>query len=170
MFAAQGKAKGFDIQVVVQPAQSPDLNVDHLVFFHSLQTDVSLVAKEARKELLQAVETCWHEYPTAKMRSVKHCLCGSFHGILESGGDNNYQRHRGGRQAHRLSEELGNLHDQIVSRQLVKAAEQKLTALAVKVSERQTRCHQRVSHRQITARHEEVKTSEPFCNSVRLCF
>ena len=58
MFAARGGgggAKGFDVQVVVQPAHSPDLNVDDLTFFHSLKTDVSLVAKETRKELVQAV-------------------------------------------------------------------------------------------------------------------
>ena len=36
VFAAQGKSKAFDIQVVVQSAQNPDLNVDNLVFFHSL--------------------------------------------------------------------------------------------------------------------------------------
>ena len=69
------------------------------------------------------------------MRSTWLCLYGSFHGILESGGDNNYQRHREGRQAHSSSEELGDLHDQIMFRQLVKAAEQNLAALEAKVSE-----------------------------------
>ena len=62
--------KDFNIQVVVQPAQSPDLNVDDLAFFHSLQSDVSLVAKENRRELLEAVEDCWKEYPEEKMSSV----------------------------------------------------------------------------------------------------
>eukprot|EP00117_Sycon_ciliatum_P017497 scpid96504/ scgid5480/ len=84
VFAAQGKSKAFDIQVVVQSAQNPDLNVDDLAFFHSLKTDVSLVEKETRKELLQAVETYWYEYPAAKMRSVWLCPYGFFHGILES--------------------------------------------------------------------------------------
>ena len=37
-------------------------------------------------------------------------LYGSFHGGPESG--HNYQRHRGGRQGHSSSEELGDLHDQ----------------------------------------------------------
>ena len=59
-------------------------NVDDLAFFHSLKTDVSLVEKETRKELLQAVETYWYEYPAAKMRSVCLCPYGFFHGILES--------------------------------------------------------------------------------------
>ena len=135
MFAAQGKGKGFDIPVV-QPAQSPDLNIDPLVFFRSLQ-DVLLVAKITRKELLQAVETCWHEYPAAKMRSVLLCTYGSFHGILKSlsGRDNNYQRRHGGRQAHSSNQELDDLHDPIVSWRLVKAAGQKLAELEAKVSE-----------------------------------
>ena len=68
------------------------------------------MAKETRKELLQGVETCWHDYTAAKMGSVCLGLNGSFHGILESG--HNYQRHRGDRQAPSLSKELGDLHDQ----------------------------------------------------------
>ena len=44
------------------------------------------------------------------MASVCLGLYGSFHGGPESG--HNYQRHRGGRQGHSSSEELGDLHDQ----------------------------------------------------------
>ena len=67
------------------------------------------------------------------MGSVCLGLYGSFHGVPESG--HNYQRHRGGLQAHSSSEELGDLHDQIVSWQFVNAAVQKLAALEAKVSE-----------------------------------
>ena len=56
--------------------------------FFSLQTDVTLVAKENRRELLAAVQKCWEEYPIEKMESVWSCLYGSFSGILETGGDN----------------------------------------------------------------------------------
>ena len=136
MFAAQDKAEGFDSQVLVQPAQSPDLNINDLAFLHCLQTDVSLVAKETRKELLQAVEGYWHEYPAAYMRSLWLCLYGSFHGILENDGDNNCQHHGGDRQAHSSREKkLGDFRDQLVSRKLVKAAEQKLAVLDAKVSD-----------------------------------
>ena len=48
VFAQHSKKCNFVFDVVVQPAQSPDLNVDDLAFSHSLQTDVSLVAKENR--------------------------------------------------------------------------------------------------------------------------
>ena len=66
VFVSHGKMKGFSIEVVVQPAQSPDLNVDDLTFFNSLQSDVSLVAKENRRDLLDAIIKCWHEYPLEK--------------------------------------------------------------------------------------------------------
>jgi len=58
VFASHSKMKGFQIEVVTQPAQSPDLNVLDLAFFSSLQSDVSLVAKQSRKDLLQAVQDC----------------------------------------------------------------------------------------------------------------
>ena len=44
----------FKIEVVVQPLQNPDLSVDDLAFSSSLQ-NVSLVAKENRRDLIAAV-------------------------------------------------------------------------------------------------------------------
>ena len=82
------------------------------------------------------------------------CVYGFFHVILESGGDHNYRRHTKGREAKSWSKELGNLHEQIVSRQFVKAAEQKLAVLEVKISRMQTRCHQGVSRHQILTKSE----------------
>ena len=122
VFASHGKMKDFNIQVVVQPAQSPDLNVDDLAFFHSLQSDVSLVAKENRHELLEAVEDCWKEYPEEKMSSVWVCLYSSFHGVLESGGKNDYPRHRGFRSA-------DNARMQEISRRVVRNAQNQLEEL-----------------------------------------
>ena len=81
-------------------------------------------------------------------------MYGFFHVILERGGDHNYQPHSKGREAHSWSKELGDLHEQIVSRQFVKAAEQKLAALEVKVSRMQTRCHQGVSRHKIQTKSE----------------
>ena len=82
--------KGFNIQVLVQPAQSPDLNVDDLGFFRSLQSDVSLVAKGSRRDLLAAVVQCWNEHPAEKMEAVWLCLYTSYRGVLESVGGNEY--------------------------------------------------------------------------------
>ena len=91
VFALHGKMKGFSIEIVVQPAQSPDLNDNDLAFFNSLQSDVSLVVKENKRDLLDAIIKCWQEYPLKKMESVWRCLYSSFHGVLESFGDNDYK-------------------------------------------------------------------------------
>ena len=95
LFRSHGAMKGFNIQVLVQPAQSPDLNVDDLAFFRSLQSDVSLVAKGSRRDLLAAVVQCWNEYPAEKMEAVWLCLYTSYRGVLESVGGNEYIRHSG---------------------------------------------------------------------------
>ena len=84
--------KQFNLNVVVQ---SFDLYVDNLAFFHSLQSDVSLVFKQNRRYPVNAVEECWKAYPAEKMNSVWSCLYTSIHGVLESSGDNNYPLHRG---------------------------------------------------------------------------
>lgn len=124
-FACHSKMRGFKIEVVVQPAQSPDLNVDDLAFFRSLQSDVSLVAKETRRDLLEAVHQCWEEYPAEKMESVWRCLFASYHGVLESGGGNEYQRHRGSRAAGDDSDAV----DRAVSSDVLKKAQDALAEL-----------------------------------------
>ena len=65
-FSTHSKVKGVKITVAVQPPQSPDVNVDYLAFFRSLQTDAELVAKENRRDFLAAVQHCWEEYPEGK--------------------------------------------------------------------------------------------------------
>ena len=115
--------KGFSIEVVVQLAQSPDLNVDDLAFFNSLQSDVPLVAKKNRRDLLDAIIKCWHEYPLEKMESVWRCLYSSFHGVLESFGDNNYKRHRDSRDTE------NRLQQRTVGRRVIKGAEKKLAEM-----------------------------------------
>ena len=44
-FSTHIKVQGFKITVAVQPQQSPDVNVDDLVFFRRLQADVEVIAK-----------------------------------------------------------------------------------------------------------------------------
>ncbi|XP_065195838.1 uncharacterized protein LOC135827237 [Sycon ciliatum] len=130
-FACQSKTKGFSLCVVTQPAQSPDVDVNDLAFFNSLQSDVSLVAKENRQELLAAILDCWREYPAEKMESVWRCLHNSYHGILESGGGNEYPRHRGSRTAHRSDIESC----RAVTAEALTAAECALVALSSDVSD-----------------------------------
>ena len=126
VLASHGKMKGFSILVVVQPAQSPDLNVDDLVLFNSLQLDVSLIAKKSRGDMLDAIIKCWHEYQLEKTESVWRCLHSSFHGVLESFGDNDYKSHRGVR-GFRDTEDR--LQQRTVGRRVIKGSEKKLAEM-----------------------------------------
>ncbi|XP_065197249.1 uncharacterized protein LOC135828754 [Sycon ciliatum] len=101
LWASHGAQKGFRIVVRTQPAQSPDLNVNDLAFFASLQSDTELVAKENVTDLIHAVESCWQAYPAERMENVWSCPFGSFKGIVDTSGDNSYSHHSGSRTAHR---------------------------------------------------------------------
>ena len=61
-----GNMNGFAIEVVVQPPHSPDLNVNDLAFFSSLQMDTELVAKENVFYSSAAVVEAWEEYPSER--------------------------------------------------------------------------------------------------------
>ena len=79
---------------VVQPLQSPDLKVDDLAF-SSILDDVSLVAKENRRDLIAAVGKRWYDYdiPRRKFEMFGFaCVCCSEVSSSESGDGNEYQR------------------------------------------------------------------------------
>ena len=54
VLASHGKTKQFNLNVVVQPAQNPDLNVDDF----------------NQRDLLNAIKECWKSYPAEKMNFV----------------------------------------------------------------------------------------------------
>lgn len=84
---------GFQIIVAVQPAQSPDLNVNDLAFFNSLQSDVRCIVKSTLYELRDAVLHSWNAYSSQRLESCWRCLLCSFYGILDTRGDNVFRRH-----------------------------------------------------------------------------
>ena len=127
-WACHGVKKKFKIEVITQPPQSPDLNVNDLAFFSSLQSDCELVAKETAIELKEAVENCWQEYPADRMAAIWNCLFASLKGIVESKGDNSYSHHTGSRHAHHISAE-GAHHDRLFLLQNIKEAEKSLEFL-----------------------------------------
>eukprot|EP00117_Sycon_ciliatum_P044524 scpid94515/ scgid32113/ len=110
-WSRHGQKSGFSIDVVVQPAQSPDLNVNDLAFFSSLQSDTELVAKRNVFDLVAAVEKSWAEYPQERMEAVWRVLYASFKGIVTARGDNSYSHHTGSRAAHSASSRRGESHD-----------------------------------------------------------
>ena len=93
-FASEGAKKGFSIAVTTQSAQSPDFNYLDLAFFRSLQSDVSLIIKQNRFDLIKAVKECFDDYDAKRMDMCCRSLITSYKGCLEVGGGNNYPRHR----------------------------------------------------------------------------
>ena len=106
-----GNMKGFTIEVVVQPPQSPYLNVNDLAFFSSLHTNTELIAKENVFDLSAAIVKAWKEYPLEKMASVWLLLYASYKGIVEDDCGNAYSHHTGSRKTHNASAKAGDNHD-----------------------------------------------------------
>ena len=125
-----GAKKGFNIRVVTQPAQSPDLNCNDLAFFASLQTDVEMVAKRTVTDLVAAVEQSWSEYPMDRMAAVWRVLYASFKGIVETHGDNSYSHHTGSRAAHSSSKRRGDSHNRFFPISAIRQAEKAKETMA----------------------------------------
>lgn len=88
---------GFRFRVVTQPAQSPDLNVLDLAFWHSNKTTLKGRRWAALQEMMADVAIKWDEYPREKVEAAFRILYTIYRGILASGGDNNFSRHGGDR-------------------------------------------------------------------------
>ena len=94
-FAREGAKYGFNIIVITQSAQSPDLNYCDLAFFNSLNSDVHIQSMSYQKDIIAAVEKCFAEYEADRMAGCIHSLASSYLGCLETGGDNTYKTHSG---------------------------------------------------------------------------
>ncbi|KAK9723577.1 hypothetical protein RND81_05G009400 [Saponaria officinalis] len=107
-FLHVAQADGFDIRVVCQPSNSPDLNVLDLGFFRSIQSLQDEKSPNNISELLDAVTSAYEEVEPQKLKhvwlSLKYCM----NEILRVKGNNNYKLPHVGKQ--RL-ERLGLLPD-----------------------------------------------------------
>ena len=96
-YQMEAAKRGFDIEVVTQPAQSPDLNMDDLSFFHSLASHVrkklAALSRADKFDLKSAVEECFWEYESETLERCWLSIFAVYRGILTTGGDNTYSTH-----------------------------------------------------------------------------
>jgi hypothetical protein len=103
-----GQEGGWDIEVVTQSAQSPDLNINDLGFFRSMKTRVeALKAPRATLDTMMAgIEQAWDEYDHQTLERIWAHQLECYRRILMQDGGNFYQaphsdigkRQRGGLQ------------------------------------------------------------------------
>ncbi|XP_057770646.1 uncharacterized protein LOC130990429 [Salvia miltiorrhiza] len=91
-FLAVARADGFNFQLVCQPANSPDINVNDLGFFRAIQSLKDQKPATDVAELLKNVHEveAYFEYPPHKINHVFLTLRGCYHEILKAKGDTNY--------------------------------------------------------------------------------
>jgi hypothetical protein len=79
-----------DIEMVVQPAQSPDLNILDLGFFSSLQRRIDETDPQNLSALLDHVEDCYWSYDRDTLERVWQALFNVYNCILQEKGGNEY--------------------------------------------------------------------------------
>ncbi|CAM9301604.1 unnamed protein product, partial [Discosporangium mesarthrocarpum] len=93
---------GNSIVLETQPSNSPELNVNDLRFFHSIQQLKQDVGMTTAEGLVKATLEAFDIYPQGTLECVWHSLFAVYGEILGSKGDNNYKiSHSGKEQAQR---------------------------------------------------------------------
>lgn len=85
------KKDGFDINLVCQPPNSPDLNVLDLGFFRSIQTLQHQEAPKNVDELLAAVDKAFNELSPQCLTNVFLSLQSCMLEVIKSFGNNTYK-------------------------------------------------------------------------------
>ena len=84
-------ADGFDIRLMCQPANSPDLNVLDLRFFNGIQSLQEKMCSRTVDELVTAVETSFEAFPKVKSNHIFLTLQNTMIEIMKVKGCNKYQ-------------------------------------------------------------------------------
>ena len=88
---AAGNRGGWSITVETQPPQSPDLNLNDLSIFASLQAQQRATWTYNIKDLLVAVQAVWEGYKWHTIELAWQTLFNVYNCILETDGDNNFK-------------------------------------------------------------------------------
>jgi hypothetical protein len=101
---AAGSVDGWRFSMKTQPAQSPDLNILDLGFFHSLKTraaHLKIVAKN-KVQLVAKIKEAFAQYPSETLDHIWATLFAVYNCILQCNGDNQYLLpHGGARRRHK---------------------------------------------------------------------
>ena len=95
-----GSGEGWTMKFITQSSQSPDVNINDLGFFNSLNSRVREIQAYTteREEMMQIVQLCFNEYPMDKLDGIWGCLFNNFRSIMACDGGNQYPKaHNGGR-------------------------------------------------------------------------
>ncbi|XP_057798731.1 uncharacterized protein LOC131014673 [Salvia miltiorrhiza] len=90
-FLAVPRADGFNIQLLCQPANSPDTNVNDLGFFRAIQSLKDQKPANEVGELIKNVQETYNDYPPQKINHVFLTLQCCYQEIMKAKGDNNYK-------------------------------------------------------------------------------
>jgi len=99
---------GWNIEMVAQPAQSPDLNLLNLGLFHSLQRRADEIRQGGQdvNGIMERTERAFEDYDSQKIVNVEAVLCEVYRQVLRSGGGNQYKiPHTGVRKRQHAGEE-----------------------------------------------------------------
>lgn len=88
---AAGHSDGWNINLVCQPPNSPDLNALDLGFFNAIQSLQHQHAPNNIDELIAAAETSFRDYPDEKLNDVFLSLQKCMESIMLAKGDNGYK-------------------------------------------------------------------------------
>jgi hypothetical protein len=85
-------ARGMNMRLIPQPANSPDLNICDLAFFRSLDMRIAEYKATSRTiiDLIDAIQQGYGEYDDEKLNSAYGHLFAVFRKILEFRGGNNF--------------------------------------------------------------------------------
>ena len=90
-FQAAASDHGFDIRLMCQPPNSPDLNILDLGFFSAIQALQYQVCPKTIQELISAVEASFDEYPSTQVNRIFLTLQTCMQEIMRVQGENKYK-------------------------------------------------------------------------------
>jgi hypothetical protein len=85
------KETGWDIRLMQQPANSPDLNALDLGFFSSIQSIIVCYVPNTLQELIESVEKAYDEYPMDILVKVFITLQSVMVEVMKDEGGNVYK-------------------------------------------------------------------------------